>query len=147
MQLQWPRMAKEVESTCGTTNSTVATIAKTNFCDYIPPAPLDGVRALYADASVREDGVVNSIVPVSYTMESYDNVMTAEECVNQYNECLQLAPLNFVSINVGDNAVTALIYGGSKLNIIRQSEIVNLSLTPVAEVVFRSIIGEGMCAP
>jgi len=30
------------------------------------------------------------------------------------------------------------------LNIIRQSEIVNLSSTPVAEVVFRGIIGEGM---
>ena len=65
----------------------------------------------------------------------------------KYNECLQLAPLNFVNINVGENAVTALIDGGSELNIIRQSEIANLSLTPIAEVVFRGIIGEGMRAP
>jgi len=70
-------IAKEIESTGGTTNSVDATIAKTNFCGYIPPAPLDGVRAMQADACMREDGVVNSIVPVIHrpTVASYsDNV-------------------------------------------------------------------------
>ncbi len=71
------------------------------------------------------------------------DVLKVKECVNQYNECLQLAPLNFVDINVGDSVVTSLIDGGSELNIIRQSELVNVSLTPIAEVVFRGIISEG----
>ena len=54
-------------------------------------------------------------IPVHHTVESY-----SDERVSQYNERLQLAPLNFVNINVGENAVIALIDGGSELNIIHQ---------------------------
>jgi len=39
-----------------------------------------------------------------------------------------IGTVKFVKINVGDNIVTSLVDGGSELNIIRQSEIVNLSL-------------------
>jgi len=45
-----------------------------------------------------------------------------------------------MQINVGNNIVTSLVDGGSELSIIRRSEIVNLSLTPVAEVVFRGVL-------
>ena len=61
---------KKIEPTGGATSSSAATIAKTNFCGFIPPAPLEGARAMYADACGSDNNIVNCDIPVRHTVES-----------------------------------------------------------------------------
>ena len=136
----------------GTSDHAVATnvsivTANNNFCGCVD-LPLEGAsllrRTVYDDSVSECNQGIN--VNVCNTVESLnDNIV--ERPVIQMSECLELATLNFVNINVGNNTVKSLIDGGSELNIIRRSEIADLPLKPIAEVVFRGIIGEGMCAP
>jgi Integrase core domain/Integrase zinc binding domain len=136
----------------GTSNQAVANsvsivTANNNSCGCVD-LPLEGASLLrqpvyYDNVSDCDQGID---VSVCNTVESRnDNAL--EQPVIQLSDCLELATLNFVNINVGNNIVKSLIDGGSELNIIRRSEIADLSLKPIAEVVLRGIIGKGMSAP
>jgi len=110
------------------TNNISVVTANKNFCGYVDlqQATRKAANSLCNDVCLsRESGLLN-VVSVCNNVESCSDDVSSH-CIIQCSECLELTPLNFVKINVGDNIVTSLVDGGSERNIIRRSEIVNLS--------------------
>jgi len=123
---------KAIETSGGATihspNNTSVVTANNNFCGYIDLQQVtrEGDSSLCNDVCLSRESGLHNVVSVCNNVESCSDDVSSH-CVNQSSECLELAPLNFVKINVGNSIVTSLVDGGSELNIIRRSEIVNLS--------------------
>ena len=129
------------EST-GAAKGSPTVVSANNYCGYVASSSLGGENVL--TCCDREKSL-----PVCNTVELCNN--KRDDCVsidvNRASDCFELAPLNFVDINIFGTVVTSLIDGGSELNIIRKSKLGNMTVTPVAEVVFRGVVGEGIRAP
>jgi hypothetical protein len=122
-----------------------AAIANNNFCGYVG-IPLECDDLLNDDCCLVNESDKEICGKLCNTVEPR-SVSLVPEAAKHRSDCFELAPLNFVNIKIGNHIVNSLIDGGSELNIIRRSEIAHLSVIPVAEVIFRGVIGESVRAP